>query len=240
MKKILLLVFLFPVMGMAQTTIIKCGNLIDGKSAQPLGKKAIVIEGKLIKEIIEWDKIPAQSNIIDLSSKFVLPGLIDCHTHVMLQGDITNEEYDAQVLTESIPYRTLRAAVACNIALMNGFTTMRDVETEGAMYADVDIKKAINNGVIPGPRMVVSTRGINTYGHYSIGNGAYSWELHMPKGIQEVNGADEARKAVREQISYGADWIKIYADRGYYKKPDGTFGSIPNFTQEEISAVAEE
>src|SRR5258707_7451884 len=149
MKKILLLVFLFPVMGIAQTTIIKCGNLIDGKSAQPLGKKAIIVEGKLIKEIIEWDKIPAKANVIDLSSKTVLPGLIDCHTHVLLQGDITAEEYDAQLLKESIPYRTLRASVACKIALMNGFTTMRDVETEGAMYADVDVKKAINNGIIP-------------------------------------------------------------------------------------------
>ncbi len=240
MKKLLVLFFLFPVVLMAQTTILKCGNLIDGKSAQALGKKAVVVEGKLIREIIEWDKIPANANVIDLSSKTVLPGLIDCHTHVLLQGDITAEEYNAQVLKESIPYRTLRASVACKIALMNGFTTMRDVETEGAMYADVDVKKAINNGIIPGPRMYVATRGINTYGHYPISNGEYSWELHMPKGIQEVNGADEARKAVREQISYGADWIKIYADRSYYKKNDGTFGSIPNFTQEEISAVAEE
>src|SRR5258706_14652043 len=213
MKKILLLVFLFPVMGMAQTTIIKCGNLIDGKSAQPLGKKAIVIEGKLIKEIIEWDKIPAQSNIIDLSSKFVLPGLIDCHTHVMLQGDITNEEYDAQVLTESIPYRTLRAAVACNIALMNGFTTMRDVETEGAMYADVDIKKAINNGVIPGPRMVVSTRALDVTGAYPLQG--YAPEVQVPHGVQLVDGPYAARQAVREQISYGADWIKVYSDRAY-------------------------
>ncbi len=240
MKNLLLLILLFPVVAVAQTTIIKCGNLIDGKSERSLGKKAIVVEGKLIKEIIDWGKIPANSNQIDLSSKTVLPGLIDCHTHVLLQGDITAEEYDAQVLKESIPYRALRASVACKTALMNGFTTMRDVETEGAMYADVDVKKAINNGIIPGPRMYVATRGINTYGHYPIGNGEYSWDLHMPKGIQEVNGAEEARKAVREQISYGADWIKIYADRGYYKKSDGTFGSIPNFTPEEIAAVADE
>jgi len=234
------LLLLFPVTVFSQTTIIKCGNLIDGKSSQSLGKKAIVVEGTIIRDIIEWDKIPTKTTVIDLSSKTVLPGLIDCHTHVLLQGDITAEEYDDQLLKESIPYRTLRASVACRIALMNGFTTIRDVETEGAMYADVDLKKAINNGVIPGPRMFVSTRAINTYGHYSIGNSAYSWELHMPKGIQEVNGADEARKAVREQISYGADWIKIYADRSYFKKADGSFGSIPNFTQEEIAAVADE
>jgi imidazolonepropionase-like amidohydrolase len=240
MKKLPFLLFLLPYLSIAQITIIKCGNLIDGKSDQPLGKKAIVIEGKLIKDIIEWDKIPTKSNVIDLSSKTVLPGLIDCHTHVLLQGDITSQEYDDQLLKESIPYRTLRASVACKIALMSGFTTIRDVETEGAMYADVDLKKAINNGVIAGPRMYVATRAINTYGHYSIGNTEYSWELRMPKGIQEVNGADEARKAVREQISYGADWIKIYADRSYYKKPDGSFASIPNFTEEEINAVADE
>jgi imidazolonepropionase-like amidohydrolase len=236
----IVLLLLSSITALSQTTIIKCGNLIDGKSALPLSKKAIVVEGNMIKEIIDWDKIPAKASVIDLSSKTVLPGLIDCHTHVLLQGDITAEEYDDQLLKESIPYRALRASVACKIALLNGFTTIRDVETEGAMYADVDMKKAINNGVIPGPRMFVATRAINTYGHYSISNSAYSWELRMPKGIQEVNGADEARKAVREQISYGADWIKIYADRSYFKKADGTFGSIPNFTQEEITAVADE
>jgi len=241
MKKIFSLLFgLICLQSFAQTTFIKCGQLIDGKSDQSLGKKAIVVEGNLIKDIIEWDKIPAKAAVIDLSAKTVLPGLIDCHTHVLLQGDITSEEYDAQLLKESIPYRTLRASVACKIALMNGFTTIRDVETEGAMYADVDLKKAINNGVIPGPRMFVSTRAINTTGHYAIGNSEYSWELRMPKGIQEVTGADEARKAVREQISYGADWIKIYADRSYFRKADGSFGSLPNFTIEEITAVADE
>jgi imidazolonepropionase-like amidohydrolase len=224
----------------SQTTIIKCGNLIDGNSDQAGGKKAIVIEGNLIKDIIDWDKVPSNATVIDLSSKTVLPGLIDTHTHVLIQGDITSEEYDAQLLKESIPYRTIRGTVAAKIALMNGFTTIRDVETEGAMYADVDIKKAINNGVIPGPRMYVSTRAINTTGHYPIGNSEYSWELHMPKGIQEITGADEARRAVREQISYGADWIKIYADRSYFKKTDGSFGSIPNFTKEEIEALADE
>ena len=224
----------------AQTTVIKCGQLIDGKSDQALAKKAIVVEGNLIKDIVDWDKIPAKANVIDLSTKTILPGLIDTHTHVLIQGDITSEEYDAQLLKESIPYRTIRATVACKIALMNGFTTIRDVETEGAMYADVDVKKAINNGVISGPRMFVSTRAINTTGHYPIGNGEYSWELHMPKGIQEITGADEARRAVREQISYGADWIKIYADRSYFRKADGSFGSLPNFTPEEIQAVADE
>lgn len=225
---------------LAQSVFIKCGQLIDGKSDKALSRKAIQVEGILIKDVTDWDKIPTGASVIDLSQKTVLPGLIDCHTHVLLQGDITTEEYDAQLLKESIPYRAIRATAACRLALMNGFTTIRDVETEGAMYADVDLKKAINAGVIPGPRMFVSTRSINSYGHYPIGNGEYSWELHMPKGVQEINGPDEARKAVREQISYGADWIKIYADRGYQRQPDGTFRSIRNFTDAEITAIGEE
>ena len=224
----------------AQVTAIKCGKLIDGKNDQPLLNKAILIEGNIIKDIVDQSAIPRNAIIIDLNNKTVLPGLIDCHTHVLLQGDITSEDYNEQLLKESIPYRTLRASVACRIALVNGFTTIRDLETEGAMYADVDLKKAINNNVIPGPRMFVSTRAINTTGHYAIGNSEYSWELHMPKGIQEITGPDEARRAVREQISYGADWIKIYADRSYYRLPDSSYRSRPNFTKEEIDAIADE
>lgn len=224
----------------AQTTYIKCGTLIDGKSDQPLLNKAIVVDGNVIKEIIDISAIPRNAVVIDLGNKTVLPGLIDCHTHVLLQGDITAEEYDPQLLNESIPYRTLRASAACNIALQHGFTTIRDVETEGAMYADVDLKKAINKGVISGPRMFVSTRAINTTGHYPLSNADYSWELKLPKGIQEITGADEGRRAVREQISYGADWIKIYADRAYYRIPDSSFRSRQNFTKEELEAIADE
>lgn len=224
----------------AQITAIKCGRLIDGRNDQPLLNKAIIVEGNRIKDIVDHAAIPLTATLIDLGNKTVLPGLIDCHTHVLLQGDITSEDYNEQILKESIPYRTLRASVACRIALMNGFTTIRDLETEGAMYADVDLKKAIANNVIPGPRMFVATRAINTTGHYAIGNSEFSWELRMPKGIQEITGADEARKAVREQISYGADWIKIYADRGYYRLPDSSYRSRVNFTKEEIEAVADE
>jgi len=158
----------------------------------------------------------------------------------LLQRDITEEDYAGQILKESIPYRTLRATVSCKTALMHGFTTLRDLETEGAMYADVDLKKAINNGIIEGPRLFVSTRSINTTGHYPLRNSAYAWELQVPKGVQEITGADEARRAVREQISYGADWIKIYADRGYYQSPDGKFRSLPNFSNEELSAIGDE
>jgi len=228
--------------GYAQSklTAIKCGRLIDGKSDKPLENVVVLVEGKIVREVGANVSIPKDAEVIDLSDETVLPGLIDCHTHVLLQGDITEEDYAEQILKESTPYRTLRASVACKTALMNGFTTLRDLETEGAMYADVDLKKAINNGIIDGPRMFVATRSINTTGHYPLSNRTYSWELRMPKGVQEITGADEARRAVREQISYGADWIKIYADRGYYRTPEGTFRSIPNFSQEEINAIAEE
>jgi imidazolonepropionase-like amidohydrolase len=154
-----------------------------------------------------------------------------------LQGDITVEDYDVQLLKESIPYRTIRATVAARNALMNGFTAIRDLETEGAMYADVDVKTAINRGVIPGPRMFVSTRAFSATGMYPLSG--YSWELRMPEGVQIVDGADNIRRAVREQVKYGADWIKVYFDRRYYMK-DGALHSWVNFTDEEMRTFVEE
>jgi imidazolonepropionase-like amidohydrolase len=176
--------------------------------------------------------------VLELGSRTLMPGLIDDHTHILLQGDITAEDYDEQLLKESIPYRTIRATVAVRTALFNGFTTMRDLETEGAMYADVDIKRAINRGVIPGPRMFVATRAFAPTGMYPLSG--YSWELKVPDGVQVVDGVDEIRKAVREQVKYGADWIKFYADRRYYIGKDGQLHSWVNFTDEEMKAFVDE
>jgi imidazolonepropionase-like amidohydrolase len=224
-----------------KTIAIRCGKILDVRSGKVLTSQVIVVKGNKIISVtdVATFKQPTDS-VIDLSNYYVLPGLIDCHTHVLLQGDITSEDYDVQILKESVPYRTLRASKSAARSLLNGFTTIRDLGTEGAGYADVDIKKAINNGVIPGPRMFVSTLAINTTGHYPISEKEYAWELHLPKGLQEITGADEGRKAVREQIAHGADWIKIYADRGYTKLPSGEYRSIPNFTKEEIEAIADE
>ena len=221
-----------------KTILIKCGKLLDARSGQVAEKQFILIKDNSIVSV--GAKAIAADSIIDLSDYFVMPGMIDCHTHVLLQGDITQEDYDVQVLKESIPYRTIRGIKAAERALMNGFTTIRDLGTEGAGFADVDIKKAINRGITNGPRMFVSTLAINTTGHYPIKASDYAWELKMPKGLQEITGADEARRAVRQQIEQGADWIKIYADRGYYKLADGSYRSLPNFTPEEINAIGNE
>jgi imidazolonepropionase-like amidohydrolase len=238
-KFILMLLFCLPAYIFAQKTIaIHCGKLFDAKNGVLLSDQYILVKGNIIQSVSSTP-ITADT-LIDLSNYTVLPGLIDAHTHVLLQQDVTSQEYADQLLKESIPYRTLRAARSANISLQNGFTTIRDLETEGAMYADVDVKKAINNNVIAGPRMFVATRAINTVGHYALSPKEYNWELDLPKGIQEINGADEARKAVREQIAHGADWIKIYTDRGYYKAADGSYRSLPNFTKEELAAVADE
>ncbi len=238
---ILLLLFALQI-GIAQgsITVIKCGTLIDGKSDTAIENAVIVIEGNKIKEVGKNVSIPPNAKVIDLSKATVMPGLIDAHTHILLQGDITSEDYDAQVLRQSIAYRALRSSLSCKLSLLNGFTTLRDLGTEGSMYADVDMKKAINKGIIDGPRLFVAGRAINSTGHYPLSNRDYTWEWKVPKGLIEITGTTEARRAVREEISYGADWVKIYADRSYYRLADGSFHSLPNFTAEEINALGDE
>jgi imidazolonepropionase-like amidohydrolase len=217
---------------------IRAGRVIDGKSDTPLANALIVIEGDEIVSITAGGSAPAGVELIDLSNATVLPGMVDTHTHVLLNGDITSEDYDAQLLKESIPYRAILSARNARIALDHGFTTMRDLETEGAMYADVDIKKAIANGEVPGPRMQVATRAMTPTGMYPLLG--YSWELQVPKGVQYVDGVEGARKAVREQVMYGADWIKYYSDRRYHFEADGVLHSMVNFTDEEAKAIVDE
>ncbi|HEY6943640.1 MAG TPA: amidohydrolase family protein [Candidatus Acidoferrum sp.] len=217
---------------------IRAGKLIDGKGDKPMEKALILIEDDKIVSVTPGGNAPAGSEVIDLSKETVLPGFIDVHTHVLLQGDVTAAEYDEQLLKESIPYRAILAARNAQIALSHGFTAMRDLETEGAMYADVDVKTAIANGEVPGPRMQVATRAMTPTGMYPLLG--YSWELKVPTGVQYVDGVEGARKAVREQAMYGADWIKYYSDRRYHFEGDGLLHSMVNFTDEEAKAIVDE
>ncbi len=217
---------------------IRAGKLIDGKSDNAVANALILIEDGKIASVTPGGSAPSGVEVIDLSNATVLPGLIDAHTHILLQGDVTEEDYDVQLLKQSIPYRAILAARNAKIALDHGFTALRDLETEGAMYADVDVKTAINRGEVPGPRLFVSTRAMAPTGMYPLLG--FSWELELPHGVQPVDGVEGARLAVREQLSHGADWIKYYSDHGYHYEADGVLHSIVNFTDEEARAIVDE
>src|ERR1043166_7769368 len=167
--------------------LVHAGRLIDGVDDAARTDQGILIAGERIVEVGPWAAILAKAGTaerIDLSAMTVLPGLIDAHTHILLNGDITAQDYDDQLLKESIPYRAIRATANVRTSLMNGFTALRDLETEGGMSAAV---------VIPGPRMYVPPRALAPTGMYPLSG--YSWELRVPEGVQIVDGADAIRKA---------------------------------------------
>jgi imidazolonepropionase-like amidohydrolase len=203
-----------------EDTYIRSGQLLDVRNGKMLTNQIIVIHADKIASISPASQIqiPTGANVIDLSHSTVLPGLIDCHTHIML-ADTDDSHYDDILLKQSWQYRTILATLNVKKDLEAGFTAMRDVETEGAMYSDVDVRNAINGGLIPGPRLKVATRGISTTGGYGLEG--YSPEVTVPIGVQIIDGPWEARKAVREQFNYGADLIKIYGTDRYSFTPDG-------------------
>lgn len=217
--------------------MVRCGTLIQPADGKVQHNVLITVEGERIREVRENSSTSGEQ-IIDLSDHTCLPGLIDAHTHVLLQGDITAADYDEQLLKQSVAYRAIQATRSVKRALEYGFTTIRDLETEGAGYADVDLKRAINRGIIPGPRMQVATRALDVTGAYPLLG--YAPDVPVPHGVQVVDGPDNARKAVREQISYGADWIKVYSDRSYFVRPDGVLDDIPTFTMDELRAIVDE
>jgi imidazolonepropionase-like amidohydrolase len=217
---------------------IRAGKLLDVHSGRVLSDMIIVVDGDSIERVTRASEIsvPAGAKVIDLSNAFVLPGLIDAHEHIFLTGE-DNGRYDEQLLKESYQYRTIEAIKNAWRDLNAGFTSMRDCETEGAMYSDVDVKTAIERGLIAGPRLEVATRALSTTGGYPLEG--YSPEVTVPSGVQIVDGPDEARKAAREQIKYGADFIKVYGTHKSYFQ-DGKLVSIPTFDLEELKAIVDE
>src|SRR5947208_3062196 len=224
----------------APLTVIRAGTLLDGVSEAPRKNQLIFVRGERIEKVADAStKIPDGAKVIDLSGATVLPGLIDSHTHIFLWGeDPAKGGYDANILNAGIALRAARATYACRRALDQGFTTLRDVETEGAGYGDVEIKQAIAEGTIPGPRLFVATRGISSTGGYNLEG--YAPELQMPKGVQIIDGPIEARKAAREQLDHGADWLKVYMTHRSWLDKQGNLVSQPTLTVEELKAIVDE
>ncbi len=218
-------------------TVLHCGSVWDGVTAGLRGESYIEISGERITAIRPASSGRPTGTVTDLSNMTCLPGLIDTHTHVLLQGDITAADYDEQLLKQSPELRTIYATVNAARMLSWGFTSIRDIETEGAGYADVDVKTAIDRGIIPGPRMQTAGRAMDVTGAYPLLG--YAPAVVVPKGVQEVDGADGGRRAVREQLSHGVDWIKVYSDRSYRVEGD-MLNDIPTFTLDELKAIVDE
>jgi imidazolonepropionase-like amidohydrolase len=248
MKRFASLAALVPVVALAQATppaasvtVLHAGSLLDGLSRTARRDQMVVVRGNRIESVAAWNAsaVPQGARVIDLTKDTVLPGLIDAHTHIFLQGEDPAEGgYDVQLLKHGLAFRAARATVAARRALEQGFTTIRDVETEGAGYGDVGIKQAIEKGYIPGPRMFVVTRAISTTGGYPLEG--YAPEITVPKGAQLVDGPVEARKAAREQLDNGADWLKVYMTHRSWVDEKGNLVSQPTLTLEEIRAIVDE
>ena len=212
--------------------IVRAARLLDVRSGSYIKNAAIWIRGERIKAVGSAIDVlkdtPASVEVLDLGDVTVLPGLIDCHTHLMARMPNAANGYALNLLTKSEAYRALEGAANGRATLEAGFTTVRDVGNEGSAYADVALRDAINNGLVEGPRMRVATRAIAAVGQYN--PFVISPDLtSFPTGAQMVSGLEEARRAVREQIGHGADLIKVYADWDY-----------PTLTIPEIQAIVEE
>jgi imidazolonepropionase-like amidohydrolase len=236
--KIAALLILAPACVIAQTpspsepTLVIAGKLLDVRAGRYVEHAAILIENGRISRVGGVDELrggaPSSRHVVDLSDATVLPGLIDCHTHLMARFDPIPDGYIVGLATKSQAYRALEGAADARVTLQAGFTTVRDVENEGSGYADVALRDAINRGLVEGPRMQVATRAIAAVGQYN--PFGVSPDLpDFPTGAQMVSGTEEVRRAVREQIGHGADLIKLYADWMH-----------PTLTVDEIKVAVEE
>jgi imidazolonepropionase-like amidohydrolase len=213
----------------ADTYLLKPAQVFDGINPQPHAGWQVLVEGDKIAAVGPNLSAPAGAKVIDLPGETLTPGLIEGHSHLFLHP-YYETKWDDQVLHEPLALRTARAVVHAEKTLMAGFTTERDLGTEGAGYADVGLKQAINQGIVPGPRLLVATKANVARGAY--GPKGFEPGVHVPQGAEEVSGADEMTKAARDQISAGADVIKMYAD--YHYMPGEP--SRPTLTEAEMAA----
>jgi imidazolonepropionase-like amidohydrolase len=226
----------------AQTTretgalVLAGAKVLDEKGERWLEGQDVLVVGSRIERIAPAASLaaPADARKIDLAGLHLVPGLIDLHSHLLLHP-YDETPWDDQVLKESLETRTIRATVAARVTLEAGFTTLRDLGTEGAGFADVALRDAIAKGMIPGPRLFTTTRAIVATGCYGPGAG-FDPRWSLPKGAQEATGPDEIRRVVREQIAAGADWVKVYAD---YRRGKDKAAS-PTFSQAELDALVDE
>lgn len=212
--------------------VIKAARVLDVRKGRYLDNAAIWLDGERIKEVGPAVEVqahaPKNANVIDLGSATVLPGLVDCHTHIMARVPEGPDGYIVNLATKSQAFRALEGAYNARITLRAGYTTIRDVESEGSGYADVALRDAINQGLAEGPRMQVATRAIAAVGQYNP-FGVSPDLTNFPTGAQMVSGVEDARRAVREQLGNGADLIKVYAD-----------WNNPTLTIEEMRVIVEE
>ena len=213
--------------------LLKPAHVFDGESAQLHDNWAILVRGQKIEAVGPTATInaPADAKVIELAGLTLMPGLIEAHSHVLLHP-YSETVWNDQVAHESLALRVARATNHLRRTLEAGFTTIRDLGTEGAGYADVGLKQAVEQGIIPGPRMIVVTRAIVATGSY--GPKGYASEWRVPQGAEEADGVDSLTRVVRDQIGHGADWIKVYADYRW-----GTQGAAPTFSLDELRLVVE-
>src|SRR5215813_3520683 len=213
--------------------LLKPAHVFDGESAQVHDNWVVLVRGEKIEAVGPAGSVtaPAGAKTIDLPGLTLMPGLIEAHSHVLLHP-YSETVWNDQVAKESLSLRVARATNHLRNTLQAGFTTIRDLGTEGAGYADVGLKQAVNQGIIPGPRMFVVTRAIVATGSY--GPKGYASEWRVPQGAEEADGIDGLTRVVRDQIGHGADWIKVYADYRW-----GTQGAAPTFSLEELKLAVE-
>jgi imidazolonepropionase-like amidohydrolase len=227
---------------------IRAGRLLDPRSGTLLANQIIVINGEQIVDVGPAVPIPAAARVIDLSRATVLPGLIDTHLHVMDGSPLTapggpgiGPKGPGPVgLNQPLQYRELAALINAQRDLNAGFTTIVDLMSHGGWYGTVDLRNAIDSGLVQGPRMQVAGPGIVNTNKGNVPYPLLNPEPIASLGAQVANSPWGVREAVREQAHYGVDWIKIYSTEEYYFKPDGTMVNTPTFTLEETEAIVDE